>query len=637
VDVVFSEPLEESSATEPANFSINNGIGTPAAAFLDVLDKTLVHLSLANPLVSQTDYLLTANGLSDLYGNTSPSETTNFSYIELAEAEQFDVLINEIMADPSPVVALPDVEFIELYNRSSKVIDLAGFGFSSGAAPQLFPSFQMLPGTFVLVCDDSNVGQLSAFGDVIGLPTFPALTNSADDLTLTNPNGETIHFVSYSLAWYKDSNKEAGGWTLELVNPLSPCIGEANWRASENLLGGTPGQPNSVLNEALDETGPELLRAFASIDAPSELRLFFNETLDKTAAENPSHYSISNGVAINTASLAAPANDAVVLQLAAPLEKSVLYEIAVSNLVTDCSGNAIGTNAILPFALPEPIGPQDIVINEILFNPETGGVDFLEVYNRSNKIFNLADLVIGNLEVGVDTVTAAVVTNQLLFPNSYAVFTEKRGDILSRYTVQDEKALLENDLPSFNDDAGNVTLFRADTVLATIIDAFDYSEDFHHPFLDKVDGISLERLSTESPTQNRNNWHSAAKSAGFATPTYQNSQLIGSQAIVDDFIEITDPTFSPDGDGYQDFLTISFQTDKPGYAAQIKIFDAEGRLVKTLANTDLIATEGFLRWDGDTDEGTKARIGIYVLWVELFHPDGDKRDFKKTCVVAGRL
>jgi hypothetical protein len=196
---------------------------------------------------------------------------------------------------------------------------------------------------------------------------------------------------------------------------------------------------------------------------------------------------------------------------------------------------------------------------------------------------------------------------------------------------------LENDLPSFNDDAGNVTLFRADTVLATIIDAFDYSEDFHHPFLDKVDGISLERLSTESPTQNRNNWHSAAKSAGFATPTYQNSQLIGSQAIVDDFIEITDPTFSPDGDGYQDFLTISFQTDKPGYAAQIKIFDAEGRLVKTLANTDLIATEGFLRWDGDTDEGTKARIGIYVLWVELFHPDGDKRDFKKTCVVAGRL
>lgn len=633
VDVFFSENLDETTATDPANYTFDNGIGQPAAAFLDGVNKTLVHLSLASPLQSLTTYALTASGVADLNGNIAQAQTTNFTYIELAQAVEYDVLINEIMADPTPPVALPSVEFIELYNRSNKVIDLKGFGFSSGSTPQLFPTYQLLPGSYVIVCDDSNLSALAPFGNVVVLTSFPALSNDADELTLTNAAGNVLHRVSYTLSTYRDTQKKDGGWTLELVNPLSPCQGESNWRASNNLLGGTPGQPNSVLAPAQDLTAPALVRVFAT---PLSVQLFFDEKLDPITAQNPSNYNIDGGANIATATLLSPNNDVVTLQLALPLQTSKVYEVTVAG-VADCNGIPIADPNQASFALPDTIQPKDLIINEILFNPSTGGFDFVEIYNRSNKVLNLGDLVIGNLREGIDTTTSDVTGDWLLFPGEFAVFTENTADVLTRYTVQNPNALIFNDIPSFSDDAGNVTIFRGGITEAQIIDAFSYSKAMHHPLLDDENGVSLERLRPDGTTQDAANWHSAAEAAGWATPTYRNSQYFESQAVGNGFFEIPEPTFSPDGDGYKDFLAINYSVDKPGYLVKVKIFDSEGRFVKSLANNELLGNEGFLRWDGDTDDGTKARIGIYVIALELFNPDGTKRNFKKTCVVAGKL
>jgi hypothetical protein len=633
VDVHFNENLDEATATDPDNYSLDQGIGQPAAAFLDGVDKTLVHLSLGSPLQNLTNYVLTANAIADLEGNLAASQNANFSYVEVAEAVEYDILINEIMADPTPPVALPAVEYIELHNRSDKVLDLLGFALSSGGAPQIFPSYQMLPGSYLIVCDDSKVDSLAAFGNVVGLGSFPFLTNDGDNLRLGDANGNTIHEVNYSLSWYGDAQKEGGGWSLELISPLAPCRGSANWRASTSLLGGTPGQPNSVLDPQPDLAAPMLGSVFATGLAPYEVQVFFDERLDPASATDPANYAISGGLSVVSVSFLQPYSFAVALQLSGPLQPSVFYEIIVQN-VADCSGNALAGMGTLSFALPEQIEPNDLIINEILFNPQTGGVDFVEAYNRSNKVFNLRGVVIANLQ---DTSTASVGIDRLIFPGEYVVFTESPSDIQSRYTVQEPNALISNDLPSFNDDEGNVTLYQAGPIGPVIIDAFDYSEDLHHPLLDEGDGVSLERLHPDGTTQDAANWHSAAKSAGWATPTYQNSQFFENQSAVNDFFEIPETTLSPDGDGYQDFLAINYKTDKPGYAAKVRIFDAEGRFVKSIANNELLATEGFLRWDGDTDDGMKARIGIYVLTMELFTPDGTVKEMKKTCVVAGRL
>ncbi len=636
VDVFFDEPLDELSAGEPANYTLDKGIGQPLAAFPDDSDPALVHLSLAAGLQNLTEYKLTTVNISDVNGNVSAIQTTGFTWIEVEEAAEFDVLINEIMADPTPPVALPQVEFIELYNHSNKVLDLENYSFSSGGTPQLFPAHLLFPGAYLLVCDESNADSLSGFGDVLPLANFPALTNDGDELTIYGPSGNIIHHVNYSTETYGDAQKSQGGWTLELINPLAPCRGAENWHACTNLLGGTPGQPNSVLNAVPDEQGPELVRAFVSPDYPGQLTLFFNKILDKTPAEVPGNYSVTGGIGVATATLLPPGNDAVLLQLSPPLQMGVLYAVSALGSVTDCIGNSANPNP-LTVALPEPVAAQDIVINEILFNPQTGGSDFLELFNRSDKVLNLGGLLLGNIRVGQDTTVVQIEKDRLFLPGEYAVLTEDPGDIQLRYTVLNPDALLANDLPPFNNDAGNATLYRPDISGTVVIDAFDYSEDFHHPLLNDPKGVSLERISPDAPTQERANWHSAAEAVGFSTPTYQNSQFISSPAGAKDFLDIPEPKLSPDGDGFQDFLVINYKSDKPGYTVKVNIFDAQGRLVKSLVNEELLATEGFFRWDGDTNDGAKARPGIYVVWARFFNPDGSVRVFKKACVVAGKL
>ncbi len=637
IDVFFDEPLEEITATEPAHFSINNGIGEPAAAFQDEIEKHLIHLSLMSPLVNLTEYTLTTQGVSDLNGNVSPAQEIEFSFIETADAEEYDVLINEIMADPTPPVTLPQVEFIELFNNSDKVIDLAGFTFSTGGTPQVFPSALMLPGSYLIVCDATAVDSLAIYGTVVALPKFPTLVNTAGSLTLTNALGRVIHHLSYDIAWYKNSQKSQGGWTLELINPLAPCAAESNWIASVNLAGGTPGKPNSVFAPVPDQTGPQLTRIFAQPEKPDEISLFFNERLDRDRATDPTGYQLVPDVPIVSASLLSPSEDIVLLKLASSLEQSRLYQVAVREFITDCIGNPMTDVNSLSLALPELPQPQDLVINEILFNPVTGGFDFLEIYNRSKKILNLGDLIIGNISKGGDTILIKVVENRLIFPGEYAVFSDSPSDIRERYFVKNEKSLILNKLPAFNDKEGNATILRGDTSGVVILDAFDYQESMHHSLLKDFNGVSLERLSPNRPTQDRSNWHSAAAAAGFATPTYQNSQLFEMEATGDDLFQIAAPVFSPDGDGYQDFIAIYYKMDKPGYTATIKVFDAEGRPIKSLINNELLAAEGFIRWDGDTNEGTKARVGVYVVWIQLFNPDGSKKEYKRAVVLAARL
>ena len=63
--------------------------------------------------------------------------------------------------------------------------------------------------------------------------------------------------------------------------------------------------------------------------------------------------------------------------------------------------------------------------------------------------------------------------------------------------------------------------------------------------------------------------------------------------------------------------------------ANVKIFDQEGRAIKELAHNELLGTEGFFRWDGDQDNGSRARMGYYMIWFEIFDADGMLKTFKK--------
>ncbi len=626
----FDEPLDSASAAEAANYVLDGGIGQPSEAIFNPAVPTEVRLRLSTPLQNTQTYTLTASNITDANGNTAPAQSLAFTFYDIRPAAFGDVVFSELFPDPNPSAGLPEGEFVELYNRSDKVIQLSGLSISSGGSPAALPEYLLLPGSYVTVCDDAFEEDYAVFGPTLAVSSFPALTNAGDVIRLYGPGGELLFEQAYEESWYQDEARADGGYSLELIRPAGPYDCPGNWRASAADAGGTPGQPNSLLGAAPDDTPPSLAGAIP--DSEFELRLTFSEVMDTAALSNPASFSLSPSISVS-ASLIQPNLRETILLLETPLQPGTRYQLTFPGLLTDCMGNALPTGAEATIGLAEPIEPPGLIINEVLFNPETGGSDFIEVFNRSEKVYNLKGLAIANTQKESGDTLGTVSSDYLLFPGEYAVLTEAPDDILSRYSVRFPQALIEAALPTLEDKSGNVTL----RYNGQAIDAFDYSEALHYPLLDSREGVSLERISPSAATQDAGNWHSAASTAGFATPTYQNSQFFNRASAVDEVFTVLNSTFSPDGDGFEDVLLIDYETGQPGYTLNLHIYDSSGRLVRRLANNESIASRGSLKWDGVSDEGSRARMGIYVLWFELFMPDGTIERDKKSVVLAGRL
>ncbi len=615
-----------------SNFQLTNGIQI-SSAIIDSNDPTKIILGLSEDLQDGQSYELTSSNISDANGNVLDAAIFTINFVEIQLAIAYDILINEIMADPSPVVALPEAEYIELYNPSSKNFNLGMYSISDGGNPAFLPDFTLGPNEYVILTNDVSVSEFEIFGKAIGLPNFPVLTNASDQVQLFNSDNELIHEITYSNQWYGSNEKKDGGFSLELINPGSPCQSINNWIGSNDLSGGTPGKENSVYNFEVDQDPPEVVSVFPLGLTQIELR--FSEELDAFSALENANYSLNNGVLITSINQTNDRNT-VLLNLNENLMDGLSYELSILS-AADCLGNETSNTKVFEFALPANAKEGDIIINEILFNPQTSGVDFLELYNNSDKVINSASLIIANIQDS-DIDIENILVEELIYPNSYFTLTVSPANLSLTYNVEDPSNLFENKLPSFDDKSGNVTIYTITGGDQIILDVLDYSEDWHFPLLEDKNGVSLERISFDASTQDQSNWQSSAATNGYATPTAQNSQAITQATMrTEGIIELIHPTFSPDQDGFEDFLQINLTPETPGNLATIKIFDKVGRQIKTLSNNELISLENSFIWDGTTDENTIARMGIYILWIQLHNTDGKVEHFKEAVVLAKRL
>ena len=69
-------------------------------------------------------------------------------------------------------------------------------------------------------------------------------------------------------------------------------------------------------------------------------------------------------------------------------------------------------------------------------------------------------------------------------------------------------------MPSFSDDIGDVIILNSQ---GAIIDEVKYSDKWHFPLISNTEGVSLERINYDAPSV-KDNFHSAATSAGYGTP-----------------------------------------------------------------------------------------------------------------------
>lgn len=548
-------------------------------------------------------------------------------------ANRYDIVIDEIMADQTPQVGLPNNEWIELRNVSSVAINLQGFKLSdlSGQSGAM-PSYVLKPDSFVIVCTSSAVAAMSAFGSTISVTSFPSLDNNGDQLALISPQGKIIHAVNYSISWYQNELKKDGGWTLEMIDTKNPCSGFTNWKASVDPKGGTPRKKNSIDAANADKASPKLLRAFSTDSV--NVTLVFDEPLDSLKGATASNYSISDGVGIpQSAITVAPVFDKVNLKLNTPLQRNKVYTITPAN-VTDCAGNIIASKNLVRVGLASVSDSFDIVINEILFNPKPNGVDYVEIYNRSKKIIDAKQLYIANRNSTniISSIQQLTTESILLFPEDFLVLSEDPQIVKQQYVTTNPDAFIQvSSLPSFSDDKGDVIILNAQ---GKIVDEVMYSDKWHFALISNTEGVSLERIDYNAPSV-QSNFHSAATSIGYGTPGYKNSQYrIDAQAQGE--IIVTPEIFSPDNDGTDDLATINYNFPSPGYVANITIFDASGRPVRYLQKNALSGIKGSYIWDGLGEKQQKLQQGIYIIFIEIFNTDGKKKQFKNTIVLARR-
>ena len=109
--------------------------------------------------------------ISDVAGNYSVQDTVAFSYQPPAFPEYGDIVINELMIDPSPAVGLPEVEYIELFNASRQAYDLRGLKIGDPSVETILPAYVLDPESYVLIVATSSKSLFSG-SNILGISGF---------------------------------------------------------------------------------------------------------------------------------------------------------------------------------------------------------------------------------------------------------------------------------------------------------------------------------------------------------------------------------------------------------------------------------------------------------------------------------
>lgn len=505
LDVQFSEPLDQSSAENVLNYSVNEAILNPATATLDG-DPSLVHLEFASNFVSGAQLTLAVSGVEDLGGNPSATQFFNFAYYDLSEAISGDVVFNELMADPTPALGLPEAEFVELYNPTNSAFSLNDWEFINTTTSKVIPNVILPPGGFILLCDEEFVAEFEEFGTVVGIPSFTALSNAGDSLTLLNANDDIIDIVAYESSWYGDDFSGDGGVTLERINPQAGCSGAANWSACTSFQGGTPGEENSIFSTAPDTNAPNLLSG--SVSSADAALFSFDEALD---IDTPDQMvvSISPDLGVSQASLENNFTG-ILVQFDSPFEIGTTYTVTISN-VSDCSGNIIANDLIVE--LVQGFEPQlgDLLITEIMADPDaelgSPNAEYVELYNRGDQLLELTSLTLNS---------GTFIEQVLLAPGEYVIVTNETN--LLDFLLFPNTVGMDG-FPGLTNSGTTITLFNA---LEEPLDQVSFDIEWYGDPEKQEGGYSLELINPDDPCSDLDNWTASNASSG-ATPGAVNS------------------------------------------------------------------------------------------------------------------
>jgi hypothetical protein len=276
---------------------------------------------------------------------------------------------------------------------------------------------------------------------------------------------------------------------------------------------------------------------------------------------------------------------------------------------------------------------NDVVVNEIMFDPISGSAEYVELYNISGKYLNFTGW---RLYVSTSYCNIFDTCNLIIKPGMYVILSADTT-IYNRFgylkgSDSTRKVIFNSSLSLSNEGA----VVRVLDVLNNVIDSLNYSPGWHNNNLADTKGYSLEKINPNLGSTDTKNWSSSASPLG-GTPGQINS-IFTQNKNANTGLSVSPNPFSPDGDGYEEFTIIKYKLKSNIASVRIKIYDVKGRLVRTLINNQISGNEAQIIFDGKNDNGEKLRIGIYIVYLEAVDDQGGTRESAKiTIVIATKL
>jgi len=608
----------DGSFMESGNISLQDG---PAITGTTRVSATVFRLSLAEKITNREPRLLTLGRICDGSGNCL--EDASFAFTPVY-AVTGDIVISEIMADPSPPVNLPEREYLEITNRTGDSLYCGDGLLIAGNDTCILPPEWIRAGESIILCSSAAEGDMSRFGRAMALPGFPSINDGGEILALRSNSGSLLHAVSYTPDFLGDGPRSGGGWSAELADMDNPFHEPEAWYPCLDPSGGTPGRSNSVHVMTIDSRCPRALAVWPRSD--DTVCVLFDETVINTEGASWR----ADGEDTSPAVPADPSDRLMLVPLQDKLYQGQTVTLQVPASVTDFAGNQV-CQAVLRTGLPAEPMPGDILFNELLFDPFPGCEDYIEFYNNSAKTIDLSAL-----KLAGSTSRAALAFTEIprqLLPGEYVAITTSRDAVLGMYPCAGYDAVYQSGrLPSMPDDEGTLVLY--DRALS-IIDRVEYSYKMHLLFLSGVEGVALEKASPELQSDVSGNWHSASETSGWGTPGAPNSVTVtGSENVQG--LALSSTRVSPDGDGFEDLLSVSVYPGGSDNVISVTIYNDRGYVIRSLATRVTAGAGASFIWDGTSDDGGRLPAGLYIIIAESINTTSQPRRWKKVCAMVYR-
>jgi len=512
-----------------------------------------------------------------------------------------DLVITEVMFDPDPVKSLPNLEYIEILNKSDSLISLEGVKFSDNSGFSSFIGGKIKPGEYLIICP----GDLGLDINYNRIDSWRSLNNSGEEIKLWC-NEKLIFKLDYEKL-IENLSINTGGTSLEMIDYFVSCKEIGNWKYSIDESGGTPGRLNSVISQLNDKIPPQLVEVEKTDSVTYQLtfneQLNLNLSLEKEVSPWMSYESTNS----------------IQVKFERTLPQNSIFELNLED-IEDCVGN---TNSFLINLYSPAAEIKDLFISEVLYDPYPGGVDFVEFYNASDNIYDLQNIV---FSVGSENYQPFE-KSEILLPKSFLAITKDTANVGEYYELGNVKQV--DRLPNFpNGEA--VFSIREES----LIDSVFYSDKFHSIFINDTEGISLERNYYSGYALKDDHWFSSSAFNHYATPGYKNS--IDIQHLGNEILSIEPKMFIPNSAraDIQPFTNFSFKKQDIGLMVSIRVFDQHGFLVKTISNGELVNAYSNFTWEGSTDSQNLVSPGRYIVYYEAWSEEGQLYKGYDTVVVG---